>query len=404
MWCDLVWCDDAKHARGFVSFRFASLVPAIAIAIAISDATTPVRPVSVLVSLRLTISPLPITNQQTNTKYHGDLIGFQNLYILDGSTDTRCISFLRYARDVLGANVIYSTANMNELDRVITRIATNIAGSSDFLLKVDTDEYLFAGDPTTATNQAQTIGAALSNYLSGFATDQNHPLRKLQQEPNTVLTVKYVLESVPSKEICANNHHATPGVFPLEFRVLPELSSYKRVFDAAVPGVTDPQELIGLGGHVESEKYRRLQTEFGMAHYHLRCIETEVENNKKAVLSHGFIDPQMTDTEARIGLQELLGIPPDHRMCTEPHLYAPHDNFTAGYIAEHHLYQYNSMPSFHKAAFLAKYWTCPEVVTDLYYAASGRAGRAKRFARVSEALERSMERFGANESNAVPPP
>lgn len=43
--------------------------------------------------------------------YHGQLLGFENLYVIDASTNPKCFSFLRYARDVLGANILF---NCNE--------------------------------------------------------------------------------------------------------------------------------------------------------------------------------------------------------------------------------------------------------------------------------------------------
>eukprot|EP00957_Ditylum_brightwellii_P208925 15359552-Ditylum_brightwellii.AAC.1 len=67
--------------------------------------------------------------------YHGELLGYENLYIIDSSTNTHCISFLRYARDVLGANVLFSDTNLNEVEALLTEIGRKISGSSDFILK-----------------------------------------------------------------------------------------------------------------------------------------------------------------------------------------------------------------------------------------------------------------------------
>ena len=69
------------------------------------------------------------------TKFHGELLGFENLYIIDGSKDPRCISLLRFARDTLGANVLFSTANLKELERLLSQIGNDVGPSSDFILK-----------------------------------------------------------------------------------------------------------------------------------------------------------------------------------------------------------------------------------------------------------------------------
>lgn len=75
-------------------------------------------------------------------KYHGEVFGFQNLYIIDSSTNPLCISFLKHTRDILGANVIFSNANLNELENIMTKIGSILGGSADFVVKVDTDEFL----------------------------------------------------------------------------------------------------------------------------------------------------------------------------------------------------------------------------------------------------------------------
>ena len=79
------------------------------------------------------------------SQYHGNLLGFENLYILDSSTDTRCISFLRYARDSLGVNVLFTDVNLNQLESITTKIGKDICGSSDLILKMDIEVVFTRG-------------------------------------------------------------------------------------------------------------------------------------------------------------------------------------------------------------------------------------------------------------------
>mmetsp|Transcript_2924 Transcript_2924/g.5149 ORF Transcript_2924/g.5149 Transcript_2924/m.5149 type:complete len:882 (-) Transcript_2924:90-2735(-) len=308
--------------------------------------------------------------------YHGDMIGFENLYIMDGSTDERCTSFLRYARDVLGANVIFTTANLNELQALFNEMAVNLAGSSDFIMKVDTDEYLFVG-----AIMDQSIATTVSGYLSGYGKDPDHPLQKLRRT-NNILSVGYVLDSLSSEEVCNNDYYAPPDQFPMNDQItaLGVKNGFKRVYDSTVPFVGNDE--VNLGGHAVALPGTALvQTEFGMMHYHTRCIEIEVENSLRVCRSHGFIDKSMTDEEANVKLEELLGFPHDHEICTQEHLYTP-----------------NPVVSFHKAVFLVKYWKCPETMKSLYYA----GGPGKKYLEVINAFKRSETKFGINDSTTTP--
>ncbi|KAL3913144.1 MAG: hypothetical protein SGARI_000802, partial [Bacillariaceae sp.] len=139
--------------------------------------------------------------------YHGSLLGFDKLYIIDSSTDSRCISFLRYARDILGANVLFKDANLNKLEGVMSKIASNIAQSADFILKVDTDEYLVAYDNRTQ----QLTPAAVGEYVSGFSQNAQHPLRQFDGHSR----VGYLQLSIPRKDVCEADIYSTPDKFPL---------------------------------------------------------------------------------------------------------------------------------------------------------------------------------------------
>jgi hypothetical protein len=86
------------------------------------------------------------------TVYHGKLLGFENLYIIDDSSDPRCTSFLRHARDHWGTNVIFCTADLNYLASEMSSIGEQIQGSSDLTMKLDTDEFFVVNHPDSPDN------------------------------------------------------------------------------------------------------------------------------------------------------------------------------------------------------------------------------------------------------------
>jgi len=289
--------------------------------------------------------------------YHGEIIGFENLYILDSSGHPSCISFLRYARDTLGANVIFSNANLNELENVMTDIGEALSGSADFIMKMDTDEYLTVYDKST--NMMKT---SVRSYLADFASNPTHPLH----EDN--LVVGYFQNSIPNKEVCAKNIYATPENFAVgavmtgtspkfvfdPFKIFhSSRKSYKAVFDArkiflSKHGGTH----INLGGHGESFGK---PSNFGVLHFHSRCVEIEVENCKRVLERHDYIKPTDSNSEANTKLAGLLG-------------WNVGNSCNLRSDAKHN----KGVDSWHKAVFYLKWLDCPEKVKQLYDSADSK--------------------------------
>ena len=83
--------------------------------------------------------------------------------------------------------MLFTDANLNQLESIMTKIAKNIGGSSDLILKVDTDEFLAIHD-----NSTNKLTTSISDYLSGFAKNEKHPLRLVDNSK-----VGYIQEAMP---------------------------------------------------------------------------------------------------------------------------------------------------------------------------------------------------------------
>eukprot|EP00536_Pseudo-nitzschia_multiseries_P012904 jgi/Psemu1/244951/estExt_Genewise1.C_5170001 len=299
--------------------------------------------------------------------YHGQLVGFEHLYIVDASTDVRCTSFLKYSRDVLGVNVIFSKANLNTVQNVFNEMANNFAGSADFALKVDTDEYLFVPDQgkLQAPSEPQPLLEAFAGYVSGFRTNNDHPIRQLQRKVAeatvsdrkyhelTNIRVRYKISTIPSRSVCQKDVYSPLEDFHLT--LIEDASGYfrlydKRLYDTANPFTPDTRGFINLGGHIMPDE-TFLSSEFGIIHYHFRCHEIEVVNCKRVLISHGYIEESDSDEDVRKSLEERLGLPPDHELCTRVY----------------EISELNVFASFHKAVWLLKYLVCPEQTIAEYY-------------------------------------
>lgn len=272
-------------------------------------------------------------------QYHGSMIGYQNLYILDGSTDPRCVSFLRYARDILRANVIFSAANLNQLETIIQDLAANIAGSSDLIVKIDTDEFIGVYDEVSGE-----LKPNLQEYLKGFAANSTHPLRRETTSFNQ--RVGYLQGSIPDKDVCMKDMYASVSEFRLA-KIL-EISDadswwFKGVFDSRLVH----RNKIGLGGHAHSIK-KSPTSDIGFFHFHSKCLEVEQQNNKKAILQHGYINAHDDDNTIKSKLAKLLKCSVDEA-CTACVQGEP------------------TFASNHKVRGFLRYLGCPKEVENEYY-------------------------------------
>ena len=223
--------------------------------------------------------------------YHGELLGFQHLYVVDGSTDKKTVEFLRNARDHLGVNVVFSKAGLNSIGLALSAVAREISRASDFIIKLDVDEFLVGntGSPECRT----TISPAFLNQsdctLSPYAWNEAvHNLRKNTNYGR--MRIGWQQVSKPRLEVCKAGHGDEPGL--LQFREVSPAKNYKAIADSKTV------MFIDLGGHSNSfeEPFSEGEefTNAAVVHVHFRCLEHEVLNTRKACVSHGFFGEEDT--------------------------------------------------------------------------------------------------------------
>ncbi|CAJ1934919.1 unnamed protein product [Cylindrotheca closterium] len=262
--------------------------------------------------------------------YHGLLLGFENVYIIDGSTNPKCISYLHYARDILGANVIFTDANLNKLSILLTALGKQIAGSSDYVMKMDTDEFLAVYD-----DGSNSLKTSVSDYLFNFTVHGNDMAGQAR--------VGYLQASLPSKEICQEDINSSPESFPLGPIRFAGDGIYKAVYKS---GYLENGTLsINLGGHVSTSNLIGY-TKLAIFHFHLRYYETEIMNSMQAVEQHGYIDRNQSEEKQFQQLARLLNCAVENfcdlcglRTC---------------------------VPSCHKVLAVARFYACPDDAKTYY--------------------------------------
>ena len=233
------------------------------------------------------------------TVYHGELLGFENLYIIDDSSDPRCTSFLRHARDHWGTNVIFSTADLNYLASEMSSIGEQIQGSSDLTMKLDTDEFFVVNHPDSPDNKlcVDLGNCTLSPWaVSDFLRDFEYWSTTVHGQP---LSALYVSSSYPNRTLCDQGRGNDIAHFPMG-----------DVTTTDFKAVSDSRSFRGydLGSHSNfyhepMSSWHRDRVRVGIIHLHHRCYYHEVSNSKKAVMGHNYINPSQTDQEV---LQHLI--------------------------------------------------------------------------------------------------
>jgi hypothetical protein len=237
--------------------------------------------------------------------YHGELVGFENLYVLDGSTEENSIAFLKYVRDHYGVNVLFSSANLNHLEEQLILVGQEISKASDFVIKMDTDEFITAKKEKDGCTHAKSkdTAAAFNCDLSPYVVKETlNNLREITTGER--LKIGYRSSSRPNARVCSAGKEDDIGAFPLQ--LLESVDTFKTISDSRTLDGLD------LGGHKNyfaapfgATRQTGNRTNLSVLHFHFRCLETEVKNCRKALVGHNYISDDDTDDAAKKKLLDL---------------------------------------------------------------------------------------------------
>jgi hypothetical protein len=224
--------------------------------------------------------------------HHGHLFGFHNLHIVDGSSDPGVIKFLVYARDRLGVDVVFSPANLNEVEGVFNRKMEEVRGQCDFMIKLDTDELLvlYDGDddnnPNGGDNRSSS-GVAETNNRNKFSLSKDAITHYINSLPfdGAMYKAGYVASNKIEKHLCRDDDN----VFVTSTTFSPFRKSMAKTFVAS-----PSYDHMDLGGHTgrthpafRGKDYHI--TRLALVEFHTQCFHRVLENDMRAMLSHGYL-------------------------------------------------------------------------------------------------------------------
>ncbi len=231
-------------------------------------------------------------------KYHGCIFGYENLYILDGS-DSQAIFDIYERYTSLGLNVTHDYSDLNKMAKSLTEYIHDNKGKGEFLIKLDTDEFLAVADFPMGllfgricrwTRLYDLTSGNIPIYNSGIpGLLENLPLNgKIYKAAFTAWSIP--LRLTPERP-CTDITGFTP-IQSTMFKSFFHSNSFKS---------------IDLGGHWGSTTSNNgtMLTPLCILHYHSISLEDSARRARQVLESHGYINED-DDVSATIEKLKLI--------------------------------------------------------------------------------------------------
>lgn len=231
--------------------------------------------------------------------YHAHVFGGENLYIVDGSSKgSPSYTWLQQSTGHLRTHVFPSgNMSLDGVNAVIQELLSNLRHSADFLIKMDTDEFLgVSQSPDSALCSVHNcslpgvaVGTAVRDYLDNLVVKDGKLLR-----------IQHTMYSIPA-QTCAINPALTTAFSHLYHD---DGSTFMFGKDTTIRAtrktffVAPTFKSVDLGGH-----FGNLQPQYNggaqmaelvLIHLHYTCYAEELANTWHVMVAHGYLDGNMS--------------------------------------------------------------------------------------------------------------
>ena len=238
-------------------------------------------------------------------KYHGDLFGFENLYIIDGS-DKESIFEIYRKYEKHGLNVFHTDANLNKLEGVINEQMHQNKGENNFLIKMDTDEFLVHANLSGLNNLRYKLARKFERKASSLSKIL---LPKLDLRNDHF---KKMFKSLP---ITGQRYEAPDILFSMpkledvDDPLLEITTFFKKLDEPNGKSFYHSDSFIStdLGGHkgTTTKNKRFIRSPLAVVHYQGISVENTIRSAKQVLISHGYINEEDDCETAKKKLLEL---------------------------------------------------------------------------------------------------
>jgi len=245
--------------------------------------------------------------------YHGYIFGLDNIYILDGSDDSRVLRVYEKFQP-LGLTVRFSSAGLNELADELTELMHLYKGKGNFLIKMDTDEFLAHTPDANSIIENERIRSAIRN--SAYLRMKNWLLSKEGPAyPSEIkLQITNFTEFFERLPVTGQGYKASFTCWSK-----PQSQSVKNICDEITNfsplHKTDFKSFfhsssfvsVDLGCHagVSSNNSGVIETSLCIIHFCSTSVDDSVRRARQVLLSHGYISEQDSSKEQVLQLRRL---------------------------------------------------------------------------------------------------
>ena len=247
--------------------------------------------------------------------YHGHLFGLQNIHVLDGSDDSRVLEIYDRFRP-LGLNVHFSASGLDHLADELTELMHAHKGQNNFLIKLDTDEFL-AYAPKFGRRSRRWHELQRSHVLQYRVFK---PLRRVFHRLTRILHRNKQIRCDDFGQFFAElpvtgqrykaslttwsipKHEAVPRICRDLTRFTPLQFTHLKTFFHSESFVS-----VDLGSHagVSTNNDTVIDTGLTLIHYHSTSVADSARRARQVLISHGYIGPDDSASEQR---QKLLAV------------------------------------------------------------------------------------------------
>ena len=246
-------------------------------------------------------------------KYHGCLFGYQNLYVVDGSDEERVFEiYRRYEK--LGLNVFYSQTKLNGLARELTHLMHVHKGRNNFLIKLDTDEFLaysnqfkvhtsdLSKSPLRRDYLWSKFWKGILKFFNSYAhrNDQPHIYNFRQFFASLPITGQRYKASLTALSIPRREYLSKPARVLTKFTPN-QFTHFKSFFHSSSFVEVD----LGCHSGVSTQNNGVIDTGLMILHYQNTSIDDSARRAKQVLVSHEYIGPMDSIEQQRCKLLEI---------------------------------------------------------------------------------------------------
>ena len=219
---------------------------------------------------------------RSSVLHHGDLVGFENVHVINNSDDPVVINFLESAASRYDVSVTFTSFGLGtDLENEIATAMLSRRHLCDFFFKLDTDEFLAVHDDAT----------------NSVLVDKSTFLRSLQKLP--VDGQKYEIShraEVMAQDTCEDPALAT-NFHPLQIGGMSKFFFFSKSL-----------LMIDLGTHngridPALNQAHAHATDIMLLHFNNKCYDTYIRNMKEALASQGIFSLSDTPEKIKVALE-----------------------------------------------------------------------------------------------------